>query len=864
MDHNQLHPSPNDQRKYKYLNLSNELSVLLISDETTDKASCCCDVHIGSLSDPTTAQGLAHFLEHMLFMGTEAYPDENAYQAFLASHNGYSNAYTDLESTVYYFDVQSDHLEHALDMFASFFTTPLFNESSVDREINAVDSENAKNLQSDMWRSYQLMKSLAKTNHPYSKFSTGNLKTLKESVELQQLNIRELLLDFYQTYYSANLMKVCVYGKEDLQTLESWVVNKFSSIPNKQLTCPIFDSNPYGENELKTFVQMVPIRDKIELNIEFPLFSMNKFYLSKPDDYITSLLGHESEGSILHALKTVGYANSLSSYVNSNCKDFAFVCIDIELSELGSNYVNEVIECVFAYIHMLNKEGCQLWYAQELKDIHDLKYKFLEKSQPSDYVTKLANNMQIYEPKDTLVSTYTIQSIDLSTVPEIINKLIPENCIILYKNKKLITNKIESWYGTNYSDHKFSSEQMQLWNAALQGLSHWEVYMPKPNPFIPNEFAIRCESLSFETIDNMKNIQLIAKSDIGIMLDESIYCDENEVSIASVDMKDKEAIKESDVVDEDEEEEDKEDEEVEQEDKNVSGANGLMKLFHGKIGHTWFKMDLEWKVPKLNVIILLESNISSSSPYGVAMTDLFGHVLKEKLSSFSYYADVSGLHYDIRLAKGGLELMFFGYHNKLSVLVLKTIEELKSCLLIDNITNELFHRMKEKVLRSYYNSLFWQPYYHAIHGTSYCLEDPRWSNAEKQNAIFDISLIDFISFIRQFIRYLKIEILIHGNATINEAKVFSNDIINCLETLPLSSNQEPIRRVIHLDIAKEYIYRQHAKHFNINEMNSAIENLYFIGLMTLKSYNQQVDMKGLKNEAYLNLLVQLVSINSMI
>ena len=99
------------------------------------------------MADPAEAQGLAHFLEHMLFMGTEKYPEENQYSAFLSAHGGYSNAYTAQENTVYYFDVNTAHFEEALDLFASFFTCPLFTEGSTGREINAVDSENSKNLQ---------------------------------------------------------------------------------------------------------------------------------------------------------------------------------------------------------------------------------------------------------------------------------------------------------------------------------------------------------------------------------------------------------------------------------------------------------------------------------------------------------------------------------------------------------------------------------------------------------------------------------------------------------------------------------------------------------------------------------------------
>lgn len=153
-----------------------------------------------------------------------------------------------------------DHFEGALDIFASFFVCPSFNESSTFREINAVDSENSKNLQSDMWRTWQLLKSMAKSSHPFSSFSTGNLKTLKDNTEENGLNIRDLLLEFYDKYYSANLMKLCVYGKEDLDTLQSWVVEKFSKVPNKNLPRPSVPSDPYGPEELSKLVQMIPIR----------------------------------------------------------------------------------------------------------------------------------------------------------------------------------------------------------------------------------------------------------------------------------------------------------------------------------------------------------------------------------------------------------------------------------------------------------------------------------------------------------------------------------------------------------------------------------------------------------------------------
>ena len=97
---------------------------------------------------------------------------------FINKHGGSTNAYTSLNRTNYYFDISSKHFEKGLDIFSQFFINPLFKESSVEREINAVDSEHSKNKNSDMWRFYQIVKTISNPNHPFSKFGTGSRVTL--------------------------------------------------------------------------------------------------------------------------------------------------------------------------------------------------------------------------------------------------------------------------------------------------------------------------------------------------------------------------------------------------------------------------------------------------------------------------------------------------------------------------------------------------------------------------------------------------------------------------------------------------------------------------------------------------------------
>jgi len=69
-------------------------------------------------------------------------------------------------------------------------------------------------LTNDDWRQYQLFRTLAKEGNPFKRFSTGNLKTL------QCGTIRKELLEFYNKFYSSNLMRLVVYGKENLEKLE--------------------------------------------------------------------------------------------------------------------------------------------------------------------------------------------------------------------------------------------------------------------------------------------------------------------------------------------------------------------------------------------------------------------------------------------------------------------------------------------------------------------------------------------------------------------------------------------------------------------------------------------------------------------
>lgn len=60
-----------DDRTYRVIKLPNDLEALLIHDPDTDKAAAAMDVNVGAFSDAEDMPGMAHAVEHLLFMGTE-------------------------------------------------------------------------------------------------------------------------------------------------------------------------------------------------------------------------------------------------------------------------------------------------------------------------------------------------------------------------------------------------------------------------------------------------------------------------------------------------------------------------------------------------------------------------------------------------------------------------------------------------------------------------------------------------------------------------------------------------------------------------------------------------------------------------
>ncbi|KAK4701450.1 insulysin, partial [Phenoliferia sp. Uapishka_3] len=488
----EIEKSPNDDRAYRLILLPNGMEALIISDPSTDKASAALDVKVGHLSDPEDIPGLAHFCEHLMFMGTKKYPGENEYTEFLTRNSGTSNAFTGNDQTNYYFDCHPSALTEALDRFAQFFIAPVFDPACSEREANAVNSENSKNLQSDMWRMFQLDKSTSSREHSFWRFGTGDKETLWNVPISRGEDVRARLIEWQEKHYSANLMKLCVLGKDSLDDLAKTVVEQFSPSPNRHLPVPNFPGNPLGEKELKTTIILRSVKDQRILDITFPFPDESPLYATKPGSFLSHLIGHEGPGSVLSYLKGKGWANGISAGAGNGATGFMFFKIHVDLTAEGLASHEDVSQAVFAYIELLKSTPPQKWAFDEVNVLSEMSFRFKEKSPPTSTSMALSMQMSRPYPRSKLLSA-PYSSPNWS--PEIIKNttaiLSAENCRIMIASQDGADGKVldlkEQWYGTEYTIVPTSETVLKGKSPA----AYPELALPKPNSFIPANLDIK-------------------------------------------------------------------------------------------------------------------------------------------------------------------------------------------------------------------------------------------------------------------------------------------------------------------------------------------------------------------------------------
>lgn len=313
--------------------------------------------------------------------------------------------------------------------------------------MQAVHSEHAKNLLNDSWRNYQLWKSSALKDSPLNKFSTGDLSTLKVP------NVRQQLLDFYNKSYSANLMKLVVYGKEDVDSLSEFIGEKFGGIINKDLKNYSLPGVPFNETVLGNLYRYVPIKDKQTVEFIWIISNFKPHYKNSPGKYVSHLVGHEGPGSLLSLLIKEGLALELSAGSTDEYNTYTELQISVTLTDKGLDNVWLIASYLFSYLNMLRKEGPQQWVFEEIKKINKLKFDFADKKQGMSAAAQLSKRMHEVPVEEVMFKEFFMEEWHPELIVDYLGQLSKKNLRVIVASQKFEKEctLVEPIYGTKYA-----------------------------------------------------------------------------------------------------------------------------------------------------------------------------------------------------------------------------------------------------------------------------------------------------------------------------------------------------------------------------------------------------------------------------
>ncbi|MCO6551860.1 MAG: pitrilysin [Gilliamella sp.] len=477
--------SERDKRQYEVIELANKMRVLLVSDPNAVISLASLALPVGSLQDPKDQQGLAHYTEHMVLMGSKNYPEPASFSQFLSRHAGSYNASTATHRTAFYFEVENSAFDKALDHLADAIAEPNLDPKFADKERNAVNAEMTMARSNDGFRIEQVNSETINPNHPSAQFSGGNLETLSDKPSSK---LQDALVTFHKDYYSSNIMVGVIYSNQSINKLAKLAENTFGKIPNKNINAPIVDKPAITQNVLSKQIAMVPAQPKKLLFLQFPMENNLDKFADKSDEYITYLIDNSSPNTLSDQLQKQGLIEGISSSINPiRYGNSGMLSINVSLTDDGLAQKDKVIGAIFNYLQLIQKQGISDAYYEELKKVLALEFKYQDVERDMSYVEWLSDQMLLYPVKNILNSDFIANNFDKTAITARLKSLTPDNVRVWIISPNQTTNKTAYFVDAPYKIDNITSEQKANWLALGKNFTF---SLPELNPYIPDDFSI--------------------------------------------------------------------------------------------------------------------------------------------------------------------------------------------------------------------------------------------------------------------------------------------------------------------------------------------------------------------------------------
>ena len=480
-----IRKSEKDNRQYQAIRLDNGMVVLLVSDPQAVKSLSALVLPVGSLEDPDAHLGLAHYLEHMTLMGSKKYPQPESLAEYLKMHGGSHNASTAPYRTAFYLEVENDALDGAVDRLADAIAEPTLAKAYAERERNAVNAELTMARARDGMRMAQVSAETLNPAHPGSRFSGGNLETLRDKPGSP---LQQALVAFHDKYYSANLMKAVIYSNRPLPELATLAAQTYGRVPNKNIEKPAINVPVVTEAQKGLIIHYVPVMPRKVVRVEFRIDNNSDQFRSKTDELIGYLIGNRSPDTLSDWLQKEGLAEGVRAdsdpVVNGNS---GVLAISVTLTDKGLAQRDRVVAAVFSYLNQLREKGIDKRYFDELANVLDLDFRYPSITRDMDYVEWLADTMIRVPVEHTLDVVNIADRYDPQAIKARLAMMTPENARIWYISPDEPHNKMAYFVDAPYQVDKIPAATLKIWREQADNIA---LKLPELNPYIPDDFTL--------------------------------------------------------------------------------------------------------------------------------------------------------------------------------------------------------------------------------------------------------------------------------------------------------------------------------------------------------------------------------------
>jgi insulysin len=183
--------------------------------------------------------------------------------------------------------------------------------------------------------------------------------------------MQEEVEDFWDTWYSSNIMKLVIESQLPLEKQETLVKFLFNVVENKHVKFPDLSlpELPFDHTNLGKLTRYQTIEEKDKLKVYWILPDCQKEYLTKPLSYFSHLLSHEGECSYISYLRKEGLATEIFAGCDHELHLMSDFYVDILLTQKGMQEYEIVLSGLFKYLHTIDEAGPNEKVFDEVKQL---------------------------------------------------------------------------------------------------------------------------------------------------------------------------------------------------------------------------------------------------------------------------------------------------------------------------------------------------------------------------------------------------------------------------------------------------------------------------------------------------------------